>query len=72
MEGEKGNKEGNKCCYNGSDPTYLLLHLANLELVRAELRVVDLIILAAAVLDQGLDLADERAARGADGLAGLL
>jgi len=52
--------------------TYLLLHLPHLELVCAELGVIHLVLFLAPVLDKGLDLADEGATCGTDGLAGLL
>ncbi|KAK0753541.1 hypothetical protein B0T18DRAFT_17360 [Schizothecium vesticola] len=52
--------------------TYLLLHLAHFELVRAEFRVVDVFVARVAVLDHALHLAHQRAARRADRLAGRL
>ncbi|CAG9945583.1 unnamed protein product [Clonostachys rosea f. rosea IK726] len=53
--------------------TYLLFHLADLELVGPELRVIHLVfVFLVALPDHALHLADERPAGGADGLAGLL
>jgi len=52
--------------------TYLLFHLADLELVGPEFGVVNLLVLGVAVLDHTLDLADEGPARRADRLACLL
>ncbi|CRK40697.1 hypothetical protein BN1708_008289 [Verticillium longisporum] len=49
--------------------TYLLFHLAHLELVGAELGVVDLLLVLLAVLDHALHLAHERSAGRTDGLA---
>jgi hypothetical protein len=55
----------------GRGITYLLLHLADLELVRAQLSIIlRFVVIAVLLLDDILHLANESATSGADGLAG--